>query len=431
MRPRRNARKQLPAAQMPLFFTAALAVLGALAAMPQLAQAQTTGSTDPIVLARASDQTQARFRAFIEGVWPQARAAGVTRKTFDAAFAGVTFNAAVARASGRQAEFVKPVWNYLTSTVTSQRINKGREMAARYADTLAAIERKYGVSRYAVLSVWGIETHFGGYTGKLPVIRQLASLAFAGIRTDFYRNELLNALVILEQQHLPASQMTGSWAGAMGQTQFMPSSFMKHAVDFNGDGRKDIWNNIPDALASTANYLRHFGWRNSVSWGYEVTLPQGFNLARHELLKPQPFSHWRALGLQRPGGRSLPASGEGFLMLPGGSTGPAFVMTENFRVIKEYNRANSYALAVGHLADRIAGGGPLSKGWPKQDKGLSVREARELQQQLQKMGHYRGKIDGMFGDQVTTAIRSFQVQAGITADGFPDRGVLQRVRNGR
>lgn len=379
-------------------------------------------------MAKAQDDG---FRAFIEGMWPQARSAGVTRQTFDNAFAGVTFNASVRRSSAAQAEFVKPVWSYLQSTVTAQRINKGREMAARYADTLAAIERRYGVSRYAVLSVWGIETNFGGFTGKLPVIRQLASLAHAGVRPEFYRNELVSALVILQQGHISSGQMVGSWAGAMGQTQFMPSSFLKHAVDFDGDGRKNIWTSVPDALASTANYLRNFGWQGALSWGYEVTLPAQFNLARHEVLKPGPFSHWAAAGLKRPGGKPLPRSGEGFLFLPAGQRGPALLLTVNFRVIKEYNRANSYALAIGHLADRIAGGGPLSKPWPKGEKGLTVSEAREIQQRLQKMGYYTGKIDGMFGDLVKTAVRNFQIKAGLPADGYADRALLLRMRTAR
>ncbi|MBM3608628.1 MAG: lytic murein transglycosylase [Alphaproteobacteria bacterium] len=380
--------------------------------------------------ARAQD-SDGRFRAFVESVWPQAQAAGVSRQTFDAAFAGVKFNPSVARSSAAQAEFVKPVWSYLQSTVTSDRINKGREMAARYRDTLAAIERRYGVNRHVVLAVWGIETSYGGFTGKLPVIRQIASLAHAGVRPDFYRAELVSALVILQQGHIAPGQMIGSWAGAMGQTQFMPSSFLKHTVDFDGDGRKNLWTSVPDALASTANYLRNFGWQGALSWGYEIALPAGFDLARHELLQARPFSHWTAQGLKRVNGQPMPRSGEGFLMLPAGVNGPAFLMTENFRVIKEYNRANSYALAVGHLTDRIAGSGPLSRPWPKGGKGLSVREARELQQRLQQQGLYKGKIDGMFGDLVTTAVRNWQVKAGVVADGYPGPSVLQQMRNRR
>ncbi len=364
-------------------------------------------------------------------MWPQARARGVSRAIFDQAFAGVRLNRAVLKPAGKQAEFVKPIWSYLTNSVSPRRISQGREHARRWNDTLANIERRYGVDRYVVLAIWGMETSYGGFTGNQNVIRALASLAFAGIREDFFRNELLTALVILQQGHVSARQMTGSWAGAMGQTQFMPTSFVKYAVDYNGDGHKNIWTHVPDALASTANYLARFGWQRGITWGYEVVLPRNFDYAAHDPRVNRPFSYWSSIGVRRADGRAMPTSSSAAIMLPAGRHGPAFLMTGNFKVIKEYNRSNAYALGVAHLSDRIAGMGPLKQSWPRKDKPLSKSQVMFMQRYLNRHGYKAGKVDGRVGENVTAAIRDFQLKRGLVADGYPTQALWRTMRNSR
>lgn len=383
---------------------------------------------------RTSNRTRARkpssgaFRAYINALWPQARAMGVSRRVFDGAFAGVTLNRAVLRPARKQAEFVKPIWSYLSGSVSPQRINKGRAMLRQWSQTLGRIESRYGVDRYTVLAIWGMETNYGGYTGNQNVIRALASLAYAGIREDFFRKELLTALVILQQGHISARRMTGSWAGAMGQTQFMPSSFTKYAVDYNGDGAKNIWSHVPDALASTANYLAKFGWLRGVTWGYEVILPRNFNISAHDPRQHRPFTYWQSAGVRRADGRPMPTSSSAAIMFPAGRRGPVFLLTKNFDVIKEYNRSNAYALGVAHLSDRIAGMGALKGSWPRKQKQLSRRQLMEMQRFLNRQGYKAGKVDGRVGQNVTAAVRKFQLKRGIIADGYPTRALLQVMR---
>lgn len=375
-----------------------------------------------------SSRSTAAFDAYIQKLWPQAQARGVSRAVFDRAFAGVTLSRAVLRPARQQAEFVKPIWGYLTGSVSPQRINKGRALARQYASVLSRIESRYGVDRYIVLSIWGMETSYGGYTGSQNVIRALTSLAFAGVREDFFRNELLTALVILQQGHISASRMTGSWAGAMGQTQFMPTSFVKYAVDHDGDGAKNIWTNIPDALASTANYLAKFGWQRGVTWGYEVTLPRTFNVSAHDPRVSRPFTYWSSAGVRRADGRPMPTASSAAIFLPAGIRGPAFLMTKNFAVIKEYNRSNAYALGVAHLSDRIAGTGPIKAAWPSKDRPLSKQNIMTIQRYLNRNGYNAGKVDGRVGQNVTEAIRQFQLKRGMVADGYPTHSLLRAMR---
>ncbi len=282
-----------------------------------------------------------------------------------------------------------------------------------------------------VLAIWGMETSYGGFTGNQNVIRALASLSFAGVREDFFRKELLTALVIIQQGHISSRAMTGSWAGAMGQTQFMPSSFVKYAVDHNGDGRKNIWSDVPDALASTANYLAKFGWQRGMTWGYEVTLPANFNFTANDPRHFKPFSYWSSVGVRRADGRAMPSGGAAAIMFPAGRHGPAFLMTNNFKVIKEYNRSNAYALGVAHLSDRIAGMGPLRGAWPRKERPMSTRQVMEMQRYLNKNGYNAGKVDGMVGENVTVAIRAYQIRRGLLADGYPTQSLLQTMRKGR
>ncbi len=332
---------------------------------------------------KASAPAHGDFQGFLTRLWPDAQKQGISRKTFDLAFAGVTPDPAIIALTKKQSEFVKPIWSYLDSAISASRLERGRAAAEQYASELAAIERKYGVDRRVVLGVWGMETNFGSFTGNMDVIRSLATLAFRRYRDDFFRDELLVALKIIEEGHVERRAMRGSWAGAMGQTQFMPSSFQKYAVDYDGDGAKDIWGTIPDALASTANYLASFGWETGVPWGIEVTLPEGFNLA--SAMGSRDFSSWGEAGLARAGGESLPRKGKAALFLPAGVNGPALLISENFRVIKKYNSSDAYALAVAHLGDRLLGGGPIRANWPRNDKRLSLEEIKEVQRRLVAM----------------------------------------------
>ena len=316
-----------------------------------------------LLLIGASASASADFAHFVHSLWPQAHARGVSRATFDAALRGVTPDPDVIERTKKQAEFVKPLGDYLASAVSAKRIETGRAKGREWKDTLEKVERLYGVDPYVVLGVWGLETNFGNYVGDKYVIRALATLAYARYRGDYFKKELLSALQILEAGHVHARDMQGSWAGAMGQTQFMPSSFNHYAVDFDGDGHKDIWTNVPDALASTANYLKKHGWIAGETWGYEVLLPSGFDRsggAAHY----RPFAQWAAQGLTRADGEAMPRQGEAALIMPAGASGPAFLVTRNFKVIKTYNNSTAYALGVALLGDRIAGWPPLKASWP-------------------------------------------------------------------
>ena len=332
---------------LPAFAFLGLAALGFLGMPPASLRAQGDDS----------------FRVFLGSLWPQAARHGVSRATFDAALAGLTPDPTVIAHTQKQAEFVKPIADYLASAVSDERITKGRGAVADWQNTLGKIEGAYGVDRYTLLGVWGMESNFGAFTGNNNVIQALATLASADYRPDYFRGELITALRILEERHIALASMTGSWAGAMGQTQFMPSSFMKYAVDFTGDGHKNIWTSVPDALASTANYLARHGWIQNYTWGYEVLPPRGFE-PDGPSAHAHGFATFAAAGFRRADGAPMPTQGEAELVLPAGADGPAFLVTKNFRVIKTYNNSTAYALGVGLLSDRIAGAGPLRTAWP-------------------------------------------------------------------
>jgi membrane-bound lytic murein transglycosylase B len=387
-----------------------------------------------LIAANASARAQevevgdAQFRSFVAALWPDARQAGVSRATFEAAFDGMTPDPAVLRHLGKQAEFVKPIWSYIESAISKSRVERGAARATEFDKTLARIEAKYGVDRYVVLAVWGMETNYGGFSGKMSTIRSLATLGAARHRGDFFRNELLVALQILEQGHVAPENMLGSWAGAMGQTQFMPSSFIKYAVDWDHDGHKDIWTSAPDALASTANYLAEHGWIKGWTWGYEVVLPKQFSLHAHELNEYRPFTQWAKTGVRRADGIEMPALGEGALMLPAGRNGPAFLVTRNYHAIKSYNSSNAYALGVSLLSDRLAGSpGPIAR-WPVQERVLDANQSYELQRRLAQRGYHIGDFDGKIGEKAQVAIRQYQRQAGLEPDGFASVTLLERMR---
>lgn len=371
------------------------------------------------------------FTAFVDSFWPTARQAGVSQATYRRAFQGVVPDPDTIRLMNRQSEFVKPIWEYLDTAVSDTRVEKGREMLATYARELAVIENRYGVERHAVVAIWGMETNYGSFMGQHYVVRALATLAYAAPRRrEFWQRELVTALQILEAGHVAPDRMEGSWAGAMGHTQFMPSSWKQYAADYDGDGRRDIWTNIPDALASTANYLKRHGWQSGKTWGYEVELPRGFDYTLADT--DRSIADWARLGVRRPGGRDFPRpSDNAELVLPAGASGPAFLMLKNFFVIKRYNNATAYALAVGHLADRIRGGGPFVHAWRRDALPLSRPQAEELQTLLNRRGFSVGTADGQVGPATRRGIRAYQTSAGLIPDGYASVALLEHIRNGR
>ncbi|CAO4163754.1 lytic murein transglycosylase [Methylorubrum populi] len=364
------------------------------------------------------------FARFVMGIRADAEARGISRRTVEAAFAGVSGpDADVIARTRRQGEFSRPVWDYLVGAVSPGRIARGQAQAKRLSATLAAIEAKTGVPRSVVLAFWGVESDFGASAGSLPTIRALASLAYARYRGSLFRDELLAALQILENGDIEPTRMVGSWAGAMGQVQFLPSVYLREAVDFDGDGRRDIWRSEADALASIAHYLHSLGWKPGLSWGYEVRLPDGFDLSRYR----GRLSDFAARGLRRTDGKPLPTEGEASLFLPGGLGAPVFLITDNFEVIRGYNTSDSYALAVGHLADRLAGGPALAAPWPNGAARLDGPGLKRLQAGLAARGLYDGEQDGRAGPRLREAVRQYQIREGLPADGYARPSVLERL----
>ena len=368
--------------------------------------------------------------AWLTGLWPEAAAKGVSRATFDAATADIKLDPDVLVRLDRQVEHTRGVGDYLALLVTPERIEAGRQKLAEQATTLAAVETATGVDRHILVAVWGIESNYGTAMGTTPIIAALATLGLkGGRRADFGRREFISALLILERGEAKREDLIGSWAGAMGHTQFIPSTYLAHAVDFDRDGRRDIWRNVGDALASTGNYLKVSGWKAGEPVAIEVVLPDGFDFALSAPTAARALGDWQGLGLKRPDGRSWPeAKAPLILRLPAGAGGPAFLAGPNFRAILAYNQSVSYALAVGHLAERIAGGAPIAGRWPADDRPLTREEREDLQRLLTAAGHDTGSVDGVLGVRTRAAIRTYQKASGLPEDGHPSAGLLARLR---
>lgn len=359
---------------------------------------------------------------------------GIKRSTYKAVFKDVrTIDEEVLTKARYQPEFTSKVWDYLDSRVTSWTVETGQKKRVELKKWLDVIEAKFGVDRDIVLAIWSMESTYGEYLKRPGAVhhigRALATLAYKDKRRKkFARQQLIAALKIIQNGDISAKGMVGSWAGAMGHTQFIPTSYQAWAVDINGDGKRDVWNFAPDALASAANLLKKNGWVKGQTWGYEVKLPRGFNfkLANKNGYKVSDF---KKIGVKRANGKPFPrTSDKAVLKLLGGKTGPAFLMLRNFYVLKRYNNADKYALGVGHLADRIQGGAPLIQKWPRGYKSLSEVERREVQRKLAKLGFYDGEIDGNIGSGSRKAIKNWQIKTGIKPDGFPSRVVLDKLR---
>lgn len=388
------------------------------------------GASAPVAAPAATPAPDfADFQAWKRAFRGKALAQGIRPDVFDAAFAGVEVNRKVLDLDAYQPEFTRPIWEYLDSAVSETRVATGRQKLAEKDAMLDAVETRYAVDRQYVLAIWGLESAFGSNFGSIPVIESLATLAYEGRRRDFAEEQLMAALRILQAGHVTPARMVGSWAGAMGHTQFMPTSFEAYAVDFGGDGHRDLWTaDAEDALASTANYLARFGWDFRQPWGMEVRVPSGFDWAQADSSVRKPTAAWAAMGVRAYDGSPLPDHGEAAIEAPAGARGPVFVTWKNFRVIKRYNNSTSYALAVGLLGDRIMGRPGVQAAWPRGDKSLSRSEKIEMQERLTALGYDTKGVDGIIGPDSRDAIRAFQRSRGMTPDGYENAALLASLR---
>ncbi|NBR89677.1 MAG: lytic murein transglycosylase [Rhodobacteraceae bacterium] len=366
----------------------------------------------------------------MEGYKARAQKQGVSRGVLDQAFRGVSYNAEVIGKDRNQSEFKREIWDYLDSAASPIRVKNGQAALRQHARTLQGIEAKFGVEKEVVVAVWGMESTYGERRGTFNVIEALASLAYDGRRGAFFEKQLTAALQILQSGDIPAAKMMGSWAGAMGHTQFIPTSYLAYAVDFTGDGRRDIWSDDPaDALASTAAYLARHGWKKGQPWGVEVRLPKGFKSGNaSKKIKKSP-AEWAKMGVVGLNGRAVKNYGAASVFLPAGMNGPAFLIFDNFKVISRYNNADAYVMGIGHLSDRLAGGPEIQAPWPRGYAPLSFEEKMELQRRLIAAGYGLEKVDGIIGPNTIAAIQAYQQSRGATPDGLPSQDTLRLMRS--
>ena len=377
-----------------------------------------------------SVQKENAFKQWVSNFKKDAVSNGITTSTFDTAFENVQLNSRVIKADNKQAEFSREIWDYLDTATSPKRIANGKENLSDYLNLLREIQFKYQVDAEVILAIWGLESSYGKRMGDINIIEALATLAFDGRREKFGKQQLLEALSIIQRGDITPDKMMGSWAGAMGHTQFIPTSYQAYAQDFTGDGKRNVWDPLDpsDALASTANYLAEFGWTNNQPWGIEVNLPENFNYRNADLEVKATPARWSELGLKTITGGKIPNYGEGSVFLPTGAKGPAFIVFNNFFVIKRYNNANSYAMAVGHLSDRILGGKSFHIEWPRGPGALKFNEKVELQNLLNQLGYDVGEADGIIGPNSIAAIRKFQISVGLIPDGMSNKDLLLKMR---
>jgi membrane-bound lytic murein transglycosylase B len=364
------------------------------------------------------------FEIFIQEIKQEATKDGIDAAHLKALDA-LTPDPEVQRLAARQPEYVKPIWAYLTHMVTQERLSLGREQLKAREAFLDGLESKYGVPRGILIAIWGVETNYGGNKGSFSVLRSLATLGYEGKRADFGRQQLLYALRILQSGDVALADFKGSWAGAMGHTQFIPTTYADYAADGTSDGIKDIWTEPRDALASAAYYLKRMGWQHGLVWGFEVAVPDDFNFAEARIKNAKPVSYWTDKGVRVNGDEIDEKLGDVSIFAPAGLRGPVFLLTKNFRVLLRYNTAPAYALAVGHLSQRFFGAAPFNRAWPNADRPLLPDEIAELQRRLRKAGYDTGDIDGVLGRQTIAAVRDYQKDRGLAADGFATPGLLE------
>lgn len=400
----------------------ALLTLSGLAAGPTPAQAQAQEAL--------TEADHAEFAAWLKDFRKQARATGISKKTLDAALTDISPNPKVLHLNNFQPEHSKPVWEYLDGAISEARVTKGKALLAQHGALLAEIETEYGVPPRYLVAIWGMETSFGAFTGGFNAIEALATLGYKGKRADFGRTQLMAALQIVENGDKAAAQMTGSWAGAMGQTQFIPTTFLTYAVDYDHDGHRDIWSNLGDVFASTANYLEYSGWERDRSWGREVSLPKGFDYALADRNNRMTLAEWSAHGITFANGSAVPALEDrtAAVIAPAGHQGPAFMIFGNFRAILRYNNSTSYALAVSLLADQFIDGEKVAASWPRHERALSRQERMEFQQRLTDLGFDTNGIDGILGANTRSALRAYQRANNEIPDGFATGALLEEIR---
>jgi membrane-bound lytic murein transglycosylase B len=366
------------------------------------------------------------FQMFLQSIWPAAEKAGLSRATFEIATNGLTPDQAILTRPTRQAEFTITVAQYLAQAATPKRAAQGRDAAAKLTDALERIQARSGVPWEILVALWGVESNYGASSGSSDILRVLATLAFKQHRGSLFLDEFVAALVMLEKGYATRSHLVGSWAGAMGQPQFMPSSYLKFAVRYDGSPGGDIWSSSKDVLASIGNFMQKAGWISGLPWGVEVVIPPAFDYA--SLMNS--FSEWQSQGFRAASGKPMPNNGKASLYMPAGAKGPAWLITGNFFVIKQYNTSDAYALSVGLLAQQIAGEGGIRTPWPKDLKALSVSDGKAAQQALIKLGLYSGNIDGKIGPAMREAVHAYQIKAGIMpADGFITPALVQRMKS--
>ena len=369
------------------------------------------------------------FAQWIEKFWSTARAVGIKRETYDLAFKGMTPDPKVIEAANFQPEYKKPIGEYVDRVVSDKRVTGGKQKLEENKALLDILEKRYGVDRTIIVAIWGVESNYGTQPGDMNVIRSLATLAYYNTKASFARQQLITALKILQRGDISVEAMNGSWAGAMGHTQFIPTTYQAYAVDYDGDGRRNIWSDVPDALASTASYLKHSNWQAGQTWGYEVTLPKGLNPKKYSERTLKSLGEWQKLGIRRVNGEAFPRPGDkAGLYAPAGTAGPVFLVLNNFRSILRYNNATSYALGVGHLSDRLKGYGPFVHPWPTDENHLSLDQRVELQKLLVAKGLLVGDTDGIIGPATLEAVKTFQRGKGMPVDGFPSRTILEMLR---
>lgn len=396
---------------------------------PSFAQASSPNTAPSSLVDAPPTYDAAAFDRCLDQLQRQVAGKGVEKATFDRNVRTVVPDTSVLKLLNNQPEFKTPIWDYLAGLVDAERVADGKVMLRQHAATLSKVQTKYGVDPATVVAIWGVESDFGKTSGSRPLLNSLTTLSCMGRRQEFFRGELAATLQIIQSGDIAADSLVGSWAGAFGQTQFMPSTYQRIAVDFDGDGRRDLVGNVPDALASTANYLKRSNWRTGQPWGYEVKLPGGFDSAVSGRTTRRPLSYWVGRGITRIDGSAIASSDTATaLLLPAGSAGPAFLVFKNFDAIYSYNASESYSLAIALLSDLLRGQGGLVAAWPTADPGLSRLQRRELQQLLLQRGHDIGAVDGLVGSATRAAIRLEQQRLGVEADGRAGQSLLKALQ---
>lgn len=387
-----------------------------------------TGAIALTASAPSLAMSQEGFAQCIERFSQEAKTQGLDSAVVRDSLANLKWVERVIELDRRQPEFTTPFSDYLSRRVTDQRVADGRRLLREHRDLLARVEREYGVPAPYLVAFWGLETNFGRYFGKMSVLDSLATLACDERRSTYFTRELMSALRIVDEGAIAPERMEGSWAGAMGHVQFMPSVFIRHAVDYDNDGKRDLWNSLPDAMGSAANFLSSMGWDDEYRWGREVRLPENFPYLEAGLKQRRPLSEWHEMGIRQTNGTTLPSADiEAALLVPSGHRGPAFLVYDNFKVIMGWNQSEYYALAVGHLADRIAGAGTLSRTPPEDSPRLNRDQVMAIQEKLNTEGHEAGKVDGIWGPATRQALSQFQSERDLVPDGFPDPNTLSAL----